>query len=155
MCNGSSLCPKLSKHLYGQIWRERYLPIYQRQSRTNSEIYWWHLFHLGRNRRRTEKISLMKSIKSILPLNLIKSIQNWKYNSSTFYFTKMNNRVYTKLYLIWKQMENLIIMPRLNIQCYSKKYSSQSNTANSSVIVKYCMRNLQNRLWFVFNWNRN
>ena len=155
MRNGSSLCPKLCKHLYGQIWRERYLPIYQRQSRTNSEIYWWHLFHLERNGRRTAKISLMKSIKSILPLNLIKSIQNWKYDSSTLYFTKMNNRVYTKLYLIWKQIENLIIMQRLNIQCYSKKYSSQSNTANSSVIVKYCMRNLQKRLWFVFDWNRN
>ena len=41
----------------------------------------------------------MKSIKSILPSNLNKNIQNQKKNSSTFWFAKTNNRGYKQLYL--------------------------------------------------------
>ena len=92
----------------------------------------------------------MKSIKSILPLNLIKNnqnkgmeeelknffnevyqihssiefdqnTQNQKQSSLKFQFTKMKGRGYKQLYLRRKQTSNLIFVQKLTAQRHSKK----------------------------------
>lgn len=87
-------------------------------------------FSFGTVKTKKWKISLIKSIKGILTLNLIKNIQSQKNNSSAFWFTKMNNRGYKQLYLRRTQINNLIFMQNMTTQCHSKKYTVQSNTAS-------------------------